>query len=62
MISKVKFTQPECEAARGAHLCFYSHELAYKVTYEFWLDNRKFDAVYFPERVGTHLTDGCAEV
>ena len=28
------------EAVRDAHLLFYSHELAYKITYDCWLDTR----------------------
>ena len=37
---KVKITQPQFEAVRGAHLLFYSHEPAYKMTYDCWLDIR----------------------
>ena len=29
-----------------------------KMTYYFWLDIRKVEAVYFPAKVGTHFADG----
>ena len=37
---KVKITQPQFEAVRGAYLHFYSHEPAYKMTYDCWLNTR----------------------
>ena len=37
---KIKLIQPQFEAMRGAHLLFYSHEQAYKMTYDCWLDIR----------------------
>ena len=40
IVKKVKFTQPQFEAVRGAHLLFYSHEPAYKMTYDCWLDTQ----------------------
>ena len=46
---------------RDAHLFFYSHEPAYKMTHDCWLDIRLVDAVYFPARAATHFTDGCTE-
>ena len=36
---KVKFTRPQLEVLRGAHLLFYSHEpYGYKMIDEYWLD------------------------
>ena len=37
---KLKITQPLFEALKGAHLLFYSHEPANKMTYDCWLDTR----------------------
>ena len=38
--NKVKFTQPQFGAMGGTHLMFLSHEPAYNMTYDCWLDTR----------------------
>ena len=47
---------------KGAHLFFYSHEPAYKMTYDCWLDIQYVDDVNFLTRVGTHFVNGCTWV
>ena len=37
---KSKDHSSQFEAVRGAHLLLYSHEPAYKMTYDCWLDTR----------------------
>ena len=39
MTERIKHSAP-IEAMRGDHLFFYSHEPAYKMTYDCWLDIR----------------------